>query len=380
MRFLGVVLMMLLGAGRLFAQAAPAPAGGPPPTLEETRHGMGIPSRSLDLRGQRDAVGFASRADQMKAAWDLSAAPPAPDSLGPLPAGLPGAAGVICPHDDYLYAGRVYRKVLPLLSARTVVLVGVFHRYRRYGEHDRLVFDPYRAWRAPDGPVPVSSLREDLLRRLPHADYVQDAAMHDSEHSLEALVYWLRHIRPDLEIVPILVPAARFERLQELGEHLGEALAASMRERGWTLGKDVAVAISTDGVHYGPDFKQVPFGDGGVEAYRRAVERDRGLLTGPLAGPLAVDKIRQLYETFVNPGNPDEYRLSWCGRFSVPLGLLLLERLGRDTGGLAGHPVAYATSVGWPELPVRDLGMGATAPSNLYHFVGYPAVVVTPAR
>ena len=42
-----------------------------------------------------------------------------------------------------------------------------------------------------------------------------------------------------------------------------------------------------------------------------------------------------------------------------------------------GHPVAYATSVGWPALPVQDLGIGATAPASLYHFVGYPAVAFT---
>jgi hypothetical protein len=41
---------------------------------------------------------------------------------------------------------------------------------------------------------------------------------------------------------------------------------------------------------------------------------------------------------------------------------------------VTGHPVAYSTSVGAPELPVRDLGLGETAPANLYHWVSYPAV------
>jgi len=39
--------------------------------------------------------------------------------------------------------------------------------------------------------------------------------------------------------------------------------------------------------------------------------------------------------------------------------------------------VAYATSVGTPELPVREAGLAATAPANLYHFVGYPAAAFT---
>jgi len=103
-----------------------------PPTLEQVRSEMEIPSRDLAERGQRDAVGFASKAEQMDLAWDLSTSPPPPMALGPAPP--PGVLGVICPHDDYLYAARVYRQVIPLVTARTVIVIGVFHRYRRFVE------------------------------------------------------------------------------------------------------------------------------------------------------------------------------------------------------------------------------------------------------
>lgn len=375
MRLALTLSLMLAACPPAFAQAALQPQAATPPTLEQVRAGMNIPSVSLDLRGQMDSVGFASTAAQMAKAWELSAAPPAPDSFGVRPA--PGVAAVICPHDDYLYAGRVYRRVLPLVTARRVILVGVFHRYRRFGAHDQLVFDKYRAWRTPDGPVPVSNLREALLSHLSPEDFVQSAAMHDSEHSLEAPLYWLRHLRPDLEIVPILVPASKFDRLAELASRLAVALESTMTVHDWQLGRDVAIVISTDGVHYGPDFKYVPYGDGGITAYQKATEKDRALLSGPLSGTLTSEKVRNLYADFVDPEAPDEYRLTWCGRFAVPLGLLLLERLSRGLGPLTGHPVAYATSVGWPELPVRDLGLGATAPASLYHFVSYPAVAFT---
>ncbi len=347
-----------------------------PPTLEETRKEMGIPSQSLALRGQRDSIGFAWSAEQMAKVWELSASPPAPESFGKVPA--PGVAAVICPHDDYLYAGRVYRQVLPLITAKTVILIGVFHRYRRFGERDRLVFDPYRAWRTPDGPVPVSNLREALTARFTFEDFVQDAAMHDSEHSLEALVYWLHHMRPDLEIVPIIVPVASFDRLEELADKLGLAISVALDARGLKLGSDVAIAISTDGIHYGPDFKQPPFGEGGQASYDKATAKDRALLTGPLEGRLTKGKIKKLYETFVDPKSPDDYRWTWCGRFSVPFGLMVLRRIADSYGGQAvGHPVAYATSMSAPELPVKELGIGATAPASLSHFVGYPAVAIT---
>jgi MEMO1 family protein len=371
-----VMAVVTLVPALALAQAALAPQQAAPPTLEEVRKAMGIPSAG-DVRGQQDAVGFASTAAQMARTWELSATPPLPESLGPAVTGT--VAGVICPHDDYLYAGRAYRQVLPLLTAKTVVLVGVFHKYRAFGMHDVLVFDDYRAWRAPDGEIAISPLRDAIFSRLPAGVAVRSAAAHDREHSLEALAYWLRHLRPNVEIVPIIVPSASFTRFEQLAQAAGGALAAAMRERGLKLGVDVAVAISSDAVHYGADFGYAPHGDGGVDAYVKACERDRSLLAGPLAGLLTHANAEAFFTACVDPGDPTHYRLTWCGRFSIPLGLLLLADTAQALGLPApvGHPISYSTSVGQPELPVRDSGMGETAPANLYHFVGYPAEAYT---
>ena len=360
----------------LLAQAALQPPAATRPTLAEVRATMGIAS-SGDVRGQKDAIGFASTPAQMARAWELSATPPAPERLGEAPP--PGVAGVICAHDDYLFAGRVYRQTLPLVTAKTVLLVGVFHGYRRFGAHDVLVFDDYRAWRTPDGEAPVSALRGELLARLPHGDYVQDDAAHDSEHSLEALLYWLKHVHPDVQFVPVIVPVMKFGRMQKLADDLGLALAETMKAHQWRLGRDVAVVISSDAVHYGDDFGYVPFGQGGVDAYVKACAQDRSLLTGPLAGPVTTAKVEQFYTTCVNPEQPSEYRLTWCGRFAIPLGLLVLERTTAALGlpVPVGHPLVYGTSIGGPELPVKTIGMGSTAPANLYHFVGYPSEAYT---
>lgn len=362
------------------ALAAAAAAAQTPPTLAEVRSEMGIASTG-DVRGQRDAVGFASTAAQMAAAWDASGPLLPEERLGAAPP--PGIVGVVCPHDDYLYAGRVYKAMLPLVTARTVVLVGVFHRWKRFGARDVLVLDDYRAWRTPDGGLAVSPLRDEVRAALPTGTAIVSDAMHDSEHSLEALAYWLRHGRPDREIVPVMVATSSFERLQALAGQLGAALAPALQRRGWQLGRDVAVVVSSDAVHYGPDFGQVPFGDGGIEAYQQATARDRALLTGPLAGPVTAEKVRQAYETWVDPADPGTYRVSWCGRFSIPLGLLLVRDLAVRLGlpGPVGVPVAYGTSVGGPEITSRGSGLGVTAPANLHHFVGYPglAVVLPPA-
>lgn len=335
------------------------------------QEGMGIPSTG-DTRGQKDAVGFASTAEAMALVWRLSEAPPPPEKLGEIPSS--GIVGIVCPHDDYVYAGRMYRLLVPLVSAQRVVVVGVLHPWKRLALGERVVFDPFAAWRTPDGPVPVSPLRQALLAKLPVHDVVLSREASEAEHSVEAIVYWLRHQNPNLEIVPILVPGMGFPRLVQLAKKTGGALREVMAERGWQAGRDVAVVISADAVHYGSDFRHTPFGDGGVEAYVRACARDKELLLGPLSGPVTEEKLWQAFTTWVDPEDVGTYRLPWCGRFSIPFGYLLAQEA---FGGVVAHPLAYATSVGWPELWAPGSGLGRTAPANLYHFVGYPGVVLT---
>ncbi|MGZ3405557.1 MAG: AmmeMemoRadiSam system protein B, partial [Polyangia bacterium] len=293
---------------------------------------------------------------------------------GPLPP--PGVAALVGPHDDYVYAARVDRQIYPLVTAKTVIVVGVFHRYRRFGAHDQMVFDSYRAWRSPDGEIKISPLRDELVAALPKDEAVKDAAAHDSEHSVEAIAYFLRHARPDVEIVPVLIPAASFARLTTMATHLGDALAATMKRHKLQLGRDVAIVLSTDGTHYGSDFQYTPFGAGGVEAFIKAMVADRTLIETTLAGPLSPDKVQKFFAAVVNPDKPDEYRMPWCGRFSVPFGLLFLAETARKLGLPAprGLPLTLGVSVDTPELKVRDVGVAPTAPANLYHFVTQPGV------
>ena len=377
----GALVALLLALPSLtpapaLSQAAIPPPGtpvpSPPPTVDEVRKKMAIPSTDA-LRGQQDGIGFARTAGQMKRTWELSASAPAPEPLGVRPGKGAVVAGAIAPHDDYVYAARVYRQVVPLVTAKTVLLVGVFHGWRKWGARDRLVFDLSRPWRSPDGPISPSPLRDAILARLPKEDVLVSAAMHDGEHSLEALAYWLKHRRPGLEIVPVIVPASSWERMKGLGERLGAATAAAMKERGLAPGKDVAVVVSSDAVHYGPDFRYVPYGEGSDDAHRQACAKDRQLLTRTLAGRLSVENAREFFSTCVDPDEPATYRLTWCGRFSIPLGLLALESLSRHLAlpPPKGIPLAYETSLTAPPLAIE--GLGVTAPATKSHFVGYPA-------
>ncbi len=357
----GLLLLSLPGWAALYGQSPPSP--------EAVRQAMGVPSRG-DLRGQQDAVGFAVTKEQMEAVARFAASPPAPPGFG-LPA-RGEVVGAVCPHDDYFYAARTYRKALEPIQARTVVVLGVFHKWRAFGIRDRLIFDPYRAWRTPDGEVPVSSLREALLSRLPEGDWIREAAPHDAEHSVEPIVFWLRHENPAVEILPILVPTMGFERMQGLAGLLAGAMREVLAERGLRLGRDVQVVVSSDAVHYGRDFDYAPFGDGGAEAYLLARAQDRRLMREYLSGKVTEKKARGLFEKLVDPRDPGRYRIPWCGRFTVPFGMLLLREMA-GKGGLRAVPAAYATSVDGPE-PDWPQGPGRTAPAHLHHFVGQPAV------
>jgi len=352
------------------------------PTRAEVEAMMGLPSEGDLVRGQLDTVGFVV---EEPAAEDIVAAAIRleEDSLAEQDARLgmtadDGFVGGVCPHDDHLYAGRVYVHLTERITAPRVLLIGVFHKARLWDLRDRIVFDDFETWHAPWRPIKVDSLRSELIAALPSESYVVNNTMHCREHSLEALLPFLQRGHPERTIVPILVPYMGWERMTEITDTLAAAVAEIMEANGWRLGRDLAVVVSSDAVHYGPDFDHAPFGTD-VRAYERAVARDTGLAHDHLEGALDPNKLHGLFDVLVDPEDLS-YRLPWCGRFSVPFGLELLRKIAIDSGENIpeGTLLRYGTSLSEPELPMsattRESGLGYTAPSNFHHWVGYAAV------
>src|SRR5258706_5933091 len=110
-----------------------------------------------------------------------------------------------------------------------------------------------------------------------------------------------------------------------------------MKRRGCQLGREVAIVISADGRHYGEHFKFTPYGAGGAQAFAKAVEDDRKLMRETLGGLFSAEKARAIYATVVDPANPDQYRRTWCGRFSATLATPLIGETARQLG-LANPP------------------------------------------
>ena len=352
------------------------------PTRAQVEAMMGLPSQGDRVRGQMDTVGFVVDENQAKDVVE-TAIRLERDSLAEQDDRLEmdkGEAfiGGVCPHDDHLYASRVYVHVTERIRAPRVVLIGVFHRARSWELRDRVVFEAFDAWHGPWGEIEIDPMRDRLISALPSGSYVVDNAMHCREHSLEAITPFLQWGHPDRTIVPILVPYMGWDRLQELTDELSGAIFDLMQSEGWVLGTDLAVVVSSDAVHYGPDFGHAPFGiDSG--GYEKAAARDRSLALDHLEGDLDAAELRALFRTLVDPETL-EYRLPWCGRFSIPFGLELLRKLTLASTGAPprGTLLRYGTSLSEPELPVspetRASGLGYTAPSNFHHWVGYAAV------
>lgn len=353
------------------------------PTRQDLLDAVGIKPSGAQ-RGQMDTVGFVTTAEQMDAVLNQSGSFAAArlDTLRTRHGWTDETAfyAAVCPHDDYYYASRLYALVAPFIKARVVILCGVFHKARVFESRDRLVFDSFQTWRGPYGPVTVSPLREELISRLAADDYVVDNDMQTVEHSLEAIVPWLQAFNRDVEIVPILVPYMGWETMDRLAGELSVALSGIMRENGWRLGDDVALICSADAVHYGDaGWGGGNYADFGcdMDGYEMAVLRDRDLIASTISGTINPDALQRFLYTCVDPEDVMQYKLTWCGRFSVPFGLDVASRVCVIVEGrpLEGTLLDYGTSLGEISLDIDDLtGLGATAPNNLHHWVGYPAI------
>ena len=333
------------------------------------------------LRGLADTTGFASTAKQMDAVapacreMEKARLAALDRSLGARPDEAWAAA--VCPHDDYVYAGPAYADALRHIRAGTVILFGVCHRAKAFGLKDKLVFDSFKQWRGPYGPVAVSPVREDLIRLLPAADVAVNDEVQQVEWSVEGIVPWLQYGNREVTIVPILVPYMGWARTDVLSRDLAAVLSKILAARHLRLGEDVALVMSSDATHYGDqwdDWAYEPFGST-VEGYVKAQAQDECLARWYLEGPLAASKMQRLAETLVDQEDLTRYKVTWCGRFSVPLGLATLARLGEalERPPFQGVITGYSTSIGNGFLPFDKVGLGATAHENLHHWVSYVA-------
>jgi AmmeMemoRadiSam system protein B len=333
----------------------------------------------ISMRGLADTVGYAHRDWQMDSIMvrisslnqdDLIRSEQAPGTVWKT---------AICPHDDYTYAGWLYHAVLRNISAKTVIIFGVAHKARSFNLENQLVFDSFKTWHAPYGPVKVSALRDKIISQLPGDMVIIHDPMQTVEHSVEALIPFLQYQNRDIEIISILVPYMDLDRMKSISQHLAKVLYTIMMEKNLHWGKDIALLISSDAVHYGDEEwggnNYAPYGVDST-GNAQALSHEMEIIKTCFDGELTQEKIARFFSYTVNPDDFREYKWTWCGRYSIPFGLLTslyLQTLEKSSA-LTGVSVAYATSISQPHLKVADLGMGQTAIAIPHHWVGYPAI------
>ncbi|RMD99035.1 MAG: AmmeMemoRadiSam system protein B, partial [Calditrichaeota bacterium] len=74
--------------------------------------------------------------------------------------------------------------------------------------------------------------------------------------------------------------------------------------------------------------------------------------------------------------NISNYKITWCGRFSVTFATNFAIRLVKavEHRPLTGYFLRHGSSLQDPWLPLGKYHMGITADVNLHHFVTYLAV------
>jgi AmmeMemoRadiSam system protein B len=302
----------------------------------------------------------------------LAAEPHAPQASGALWA-------AISPHDDYLYAGRIYYPLFSRLHCREVLIIGLTHGAVRREIGDPrgvVILDAYPAWRGMSGTeVAISPLREQLKRALPGPALLVSNKAHALEHSIEALVPWLQYYNPGIRITPVMVTAMADSRMDSLAEQLAAAVNDYLAGQKLQWGKDFAVLISSDANHYGVNFNNTPYGIDS-SAHARAIAHDQELVHTWLTGELTAGKISALIAGITGADYHESMDVLWCGRYSIPFGLKLVEKLAlrQRRPAMQGHLLRYGDTYSDGVLPLTQTGMGLTAPFSLQHWVGFFSV------
>ncbi|MGQ9800538.1 MAG: AmmeMemoRadiSam system protein B [Candidatus Saccharicenans sp.] len=330
------------------------------------------PAQPPEVRPIRDDVGFCWKADSMKILVDYLASQEKEkfDSRG--------LVAAISPHDDYLYAGRLYYPLFNLIRTREVVIFGVTHgtvRNEIKGLDSLLILDDYKLWPGVLKPVGISPLRSYLKAHLKADYFTVNNRAHELEHSIEALIPFLQYFNPEIKITPIMVAPMPLEKMQEIAGDLSRVITAYMKENKLQPGRDIFFLISADGNHYGKDFNNLAFGEG-QEAWEKALAFDRNLIASYLTGRLDDGKITGLTGELWGKTYLDYKSSYWCGKYSIPFGLLTVRRvMERSTGRqTSGRLIRFSDTYSEGVLPLKKIGLGTTAPFSLRHWVSFCSI------
>jgi len=325
---------------------------------------------SEDIRPIRDNIGFFWKSKQVNRLMNYL------ESIEKQKFNLQKLIAGISPHDDYLYAARVYYPLFKNFKTKEVVIFGVTHGMvrRQIGDpKNKLIFDKYKFWKGPYKKIQISGLREFLKNRLKKDFYIVSNKAYMLEHSIEAMIPFLQYFNPDIKITPIMITGMDFKTMDEISNNLSGLIVNYIKINNLKIGKDIFFLISTDANHYGKDFNNNLFGKG-EQAHNLGTINDKKIAKAFLSKKISKNKIERLTLALDGKINKDFKKALWCGRYSIPFGMLVtlkvVNKIFPDKH-LEGKILRYSDTYSEGVLPVKKSGYGITAPFSLEHWVGF---------
>ena len=281
--------------------------------------------------------------------------------------------GAISPHDDYLYAGRVYFPVYKLITAKEIIIFGVTHGTVRKEINDPqniLILDEFDFWRGSYGNIKTSELRNYIKTKLHPDFFITNNYAHSLEHSIEALIPFLQHYNRNIMITPIMVTKMSFERMDTITAELSAIIFSYLQEKKLNLGSDVFILISNDANHYGEDFNNYPYGLD-ESAHKIATAEDKRI-AGNFNELISDSLISHISKELWPETKYKQVYPLWCGRYPIVAGLMTMKKLSdRFSKQLIGNLFCYSDTFTERVLPFSKSVMGITAPFSLHHWVGF---------
>lgn len=282
-----------------------------------------------------------------------------------------GLVAGLSPHDDYLYAGKVYYPLFKNISAREIIIIGLTHGTVRkaFGDpQDIIILDNFDIWQGPYKTIKISPLREEIKKKMDPHYFVVNNDVQTMEHSIEALLPFIQHYNREIKITPIMVTGMEMSRMEMITEELSNIIAEYISKNNMRLGSDVFILISSDANHYGKDFNNTPYGEDEA-AHKTATVNDKRIASECLNAEINAASIKKLTEELVDK-KPAPV---WCGKFSIPFGLMTVSKVVKLVAhkGLEGKVFKYSDTVTEGVLPVKNTKMGLTAAANYQHWCGW---------
>ncbi|AQQ08825.1 Memo-like protein [Sedimentisphaera cyanobacteriorum] len=226
----------------------------------------------------------------------------------------------VVPHAGWEFCGDVTASVFNALKESEIhidifLLFGAVHLR---GVLSAAVYNG-SAWKTPMGIINANRQLADSLVKSSSV-FEEDSRCHSGEHSLEVVCPFIKHLYPDAEICPVLVPPS--EDAFQAGQQAAEAVK-DLKD------KNVFCIASSDLTHYGRRFDFAPAGEGETGCKWAKDVNDKAFIEAAVSMNAKSVLSKGIYER------------SSCGPGAVAAAVEYARQMGSKKGRLLKHTHSF---------------------------------------